>query len=139
MKQIGPTKKVTAANAWGRDSTCTHTPYRVEVCDVTRVRENYRGHRRDHHQFRWSDVGREIDVMADGTGWTFTTNELTPPTRMTCCCCGKPAYGRQWRNRDKGFTLGTCCVEFASRGETPESMWESYGAAGTHYDLGEEK
>lgn len=59
--------------------------------------------------------------------------ELPRPGRMLCCCCAGVTEGRQWHNQDIGHGLGTCCVEFVSKGT--EDMERTYGLRGVHYDL----
>lgn len=54
---------------------------------------------------------------------------------LKCSCCGSPTTGRQWWNRDAGYGLCKRCIEFCSKGETPESMRECYGERGIHYDI----
>ena len=53
------------------------------------------------------------------------------PQRLTCCCCGDIAVGRQWWNRDKGFGLCTNCVGFCQA----EGSNDCYGIEGVHYNL----
>lgn len=70
MKKIGEAQKVTAPNAWGRDSTAIHTTYEIEEQDVGRMKANYLGYNRPGLMIRRSDIGKQIIVMTDGTGWT---------------------------------------------------------------------
>lgn len=64
--------------------------------------------------------------------------EAKKPIRtLTCCCCGNATRGRQWWNRDTGYGLGKCCIDYCSRGETDDSMRSLYGVRGIHYDVTE--
>ena len=56
---------------------------------------------------------------------------------LLCSCCDGLTYGRQWWNRDAGFGLCVDCVDFVSRGQTPEWVLDSYGERGVHYDVPE--
>lgn len=63
--------------------------------------------------------------------------DATKPIReLACTCCGGTTRGRQWWNRDKGYGLCLRCIAFVAKGETPESMRESYGVRGVHYACG---
>jgi hypothetical protein len=53
--------------------------------------------------------------------------------RMTCCCCGEAAFGKQWWNRDTGFSLCVSCANRQEKTETPEFMKSCYGTRGVHY------
>lgn len=54
--------------------------------------------------------------------------------RMTCCCCGEAAFGKQWWNRDTGFSLCVSCADRQSKHTyTPEEMHQMYGIRGVHY------
>ena len=70
MKQIGEPRTVRANNAWGKPTTTRHTTYEVENSDVGRFKDHYLGHNHLSYKFRLSDVGRQMIVMTDGTGWT---------------------------------------------------------------------
>ncbi|MFP3637562.1 hypothetical protein [Paraburkholderia sp. SIMBA_054] len=65
------------------------------------------------------------------------TASVGPIKRLVCCCCSGEAFGRQWWNRDTGYGLGKCCIDFASRGVSEEEMKSSYGVRGIHYDVPE--
>lgn len=62
---------------------------------------------------------------------------MRKPKRMTCTCCGGPAFGRQWWNQDTGFTLCIKCVDYVQNGcrekMTDEEMARSYGVKGVHF------
>lgn len=73
MKQIGEPKRVTAANALGQDSTCIHTQFEIEESDVGTERNHYLGYGYQVRTFRRDEVGRKINVMHDGSGWTCWT------------------------------------------------------------------
>ena len=60
-----------------------------------------------------------------------------PVRRMICCCCGAVIKGRQHWNRDTGYGLGDCCIEFCKRGFTPEEFERTYGIDGIHYNIKE--
>lgn len=70
MKAIGESYKVTAANAWGRNSTATHQKFEITEEDVGTTHSSYLGYGRNSYTFTRADVGRIIIVMTDGTGWT---------------------------------------------------------------------
>jgi hypothetical protein len=70
VKQIGEPKTTTARNGLGHDATSTRTNYVIEKSDVGMTRENYRGKGHSQYTFEGSDVGKEIAVYTDGTGWT---------------------------------------------------------------------
>lgn len=54
---------------------------------------------------------------------------------LTCSCCGGYAPGRQWYNRDTGYGVCLKCVESNIRhGEDADSIKQSYGVRGVHYD-----
>lgn len=44
--------------------------------------------------------------------------------RKTCCCCGSSAFGKQWWNRDTGFSVCIRCVERFPNDHTRESVGE---------------
>jgi hypothetical protein len=52
----------------------------------------------------------------------------------TCCCCGGRAYGKQWWNRDRGYSLCGLCGDWLAKKETPEEMQSNYGKRGVHWD-----
>ena len=70
MKAIGEKYQVTAANGLGHDSTATHQKFEITEADVGHTRDNYLGYRHKYYKFTRADIGREIIVMTDGTGWT---------------------------------------------------------------------
>lgn len=53
--------------------------------------------------------------------------------RLTCCCCGETAWGKQWWNRDKGYSLCVRCADEQEKTESPETMKSYYGTRGKHY------
>lgn len=59
-----------------------------------------------------------------------------PVKHLICCCCGKHSKGRQWRNQDIGFGLGSCCADYVS--SRVDDVDAIYGRRGVHYDLKEE-
>lgn len=66
----------------------------------------------------------------------MTTIESAPILRLTCCCCGGEAIGRQWRGRDAGFGLCDKCADWiAKRGESEQEMLANYGRPGIHYNV----
>lgn len=69
MKMIGEAQKVTAPNAWGRDSTAIHATYEIEEQDVGRTLANYLGYNKPGVLLKRSDIGRQIITMTDGTSW----------------------------------------------------------------------
>lgn len=56
---------------------------------------------------------------------------------MLCCCCGGHTKGRQWHNRDAGFTVCMNCIDSSYRDYTPESIRDLHGDRGVHYGLEE--
>jgi hypothetical protein len=69
MKKITEPKRVTAANAWGRDATCTHQEFQVETDDVGKTREHFLGYNHRSYTFHHHDIGRHINVQSS-PGWT---------------------------------------------------------------------
>lgn len=59
------------------------------------------------------------------------TEALQQPRRLICCCCGGITMGRQFHNQDRGYGLGSCCVDFVKPRE--EDMERTYGIEGIHY------
>lgn len=51
---------------------------------------------------------------------------------MICCCCGESTKGKQWFNRDKGFSLCLSCYELIEKKASPEDMESLYGLKGIH-------
>jgi hypothetical protein len=62
-----------------------------------------------------------------------------PIRNLTCSCCGNSTRGRQWHDRDTGYGLCVACIDYCSRGESPESMRACYGDRGVHYEVIESK
>jgi hypothetical protein len=54
-----------------------------------------------------------------------------PLRRLICCCCGAATTGRQFHNQDRGYGLGSCCVEFVK--PRTDDMERTYGKEGVHY------
>jgi len=54
---------------------------------------------------------------------------------LTCTCCNGLARGRQWWNQDTGHGLCVSCVEFATNGQTPEWVKDTYGEKGVNYAI----
>jgi len=55
--------------------------------------------------------------------------------RLKCAVCGKPASGRQWWNRDKGFGICYKCVAEQEKTTSEELMALNYGKKGEHYNV----
>lgn len=56
--------------------------------------------------------------------------------RMTCNCCGGVTLGRQWPNRDTGFSLcGKCGDWFRERRENAGETARNNGIRGIHWDV----
>lgn len=70
MKRLTQPETRRGANAWGQSSVSIHELFEIEESDVGRTRENYRGFGHSSHRFSLRDVGRVIDIISDGTGWT---------------------------------------------------------------------
>lgn len=70
VKKRDEGRRVTAANALGKYTTCIHTHYEIELEDVGKVRDHYLGYKHKSLQLTRRDVGRTINVMTDGSGWT---------------------------------------------------------------------
>lgn len=52
---------------------------------------------------------------------------------LTCCICGRNAYGKQWWNRDKGYGLCLdCAAKWIKKSEITEFK-RSYGEPGRHW------
>jgi hypothetical protein len=62
-----------------------------------------------------------------------------PIEGLTCSCCGGPARGRQWYNRDTGYGLCDKCAQWIKPRETTEYMEECYGIEGYNYSIKEDK
>ncbi len=78
MKRLTMPETRRGANAWGQASVSIHTLYEIEQIDVGETRPNYRGFEHSSHTFTIRDVGRQIDVRTDGTGWTCWSFETGP-------------------------------------------------------------
>jgi hypothetical protein len=65
-------------------------------------------------------------------------NTEKPLKRMTCCCCGSRCLGRQWHNRDTGYSLCFNCIDYVSKKESTEEIHENYGELNYHYGIKEE-
>lgn len=57
--------------------------------------------------------------------------ESLPIRRLRCCVCGEATTGRQFSGQDRGWGLGSCCLEFVKPRE--EDMEGTYGKEGVHY------
>lgn len=59
------------------------------------------------------------------------------PKTMTCSCCGGRCRGRQWHNRDTGYSLCCDCLERINKKATEKphleiEMRDFYGDKGYH-------
>lgn len=68
MKQITEPQTVTAANAWGRDTTFTKQTFELEESDVGQQKPNYLGCGYKSYLITRADVGRRICVQSS-PGW----------------------------------------------------------------------
>jgi hypothetical protein len=59
-----------ASNAWGRPSGAFHQDFEIEASDVGYNKPHMGGFNHNWHVFTQADVGRKINQMTDGTGWT---------------------------------------------------------------------
>lgn len=58
------------------------------------------------------------------------------PSPKECCCCGGPAFGLQWFNRDIGYGICRKCVEWQrSRGVPESDIRMSCGDEGIHWGV----
>lgn len=60
---------------------------------------------------------------------------LSPPRTLSCCCCGQPAKGRQWWNRDAGYGVCKPCGDDTARKEGEQAARSYYGERGVHWDI----
>lgn len=61
--------------------------------------------------------------------------ELDRPRRMLCNCCGGVTLGRQWPDRDTGYSLcGKCGDWFEERHESRAETARCNGVRGIHWD-----
>lgn len=79
----------------------------------------------------------ETLVMADYcSGANVSPLELPPARAMECSSCGATTRGRQWPNRDTGYSLcGGCRDWFTERRESTYETARNYGVRGIHYDV----
>lgn len=57
------------------------------------------------------------------------------PQRLTCCCCGEAAGGRQWALQTPGYGLCRDCVKRAEQWQEDDARYPEYGVRGVHYDI----
>lgn len=74
MKSLAPIKKVTMANAWGRDQTTWRESFTVEDSDVGQTFAHYLGHNHKDYRMTRADVGRTLEVITAPAYrcWSFT-------------------------------------------------------------------
>lgn len=61
---------------------------------------------------------------------------LPPARRMLCNCCGGVTLGRQWPNRDAGYSLcGKCGDWFKERRHSSSETARNNGVRGIHWDV----
>ena len=60
------------------------------------------------------------------------------PRRLTCCCCGQTAIGRQWWNRDTGYGLCMRCSNDWIKSLGLEETEHSCGKRGVHWGIVDE-
>jgi hypothetical protein len=67
--------------------------------------------------------------------------EMAKPVRnLECNCCGGPARGRQWWNRDDGYGMCVGCIAYVrSRGMDEETIRDYYGIEGIHWGVEEKR
>lgn len=56
---------------------------------------------------------------------------------LTCCCCGNEFRGRQWHNRDNGYGLGQCCIEYCKSNTPLPDFIQAYGVEGYNFNIAE--
>lgn len=57
------------------------------------------------------------------------------PKLMTCCCCGAETPGRQWHNRDTGFSICPRCSQGEKARNQDKSILDLYGKEGYHFNV----
>lgn len=82
-------------------------------------------------------------VKWQGGAKMTTGNNIGRAKHLVCCCCGGACMGRQWWNRDTGYSLCWECARDIPAGKigraaTAEEMRDNYGVAGVHYFIDEE-
>lgn len=71
--------------------------------------------------------------MIDNKYSSFGSIKSRRVIKMTCCICNRYCEGRQWHNRDHGFTICGSCAASEKKKLTPKEMIQNYGKAGIHY------
>lgn len=89
-----------------------------------------------------TQAGKKADALAAAGVYGYVIGsypffvaipEQKPEIGLTCSCCGGPARGRQWWNRDAGYGLCPKCAEWIATREPASEIRSSYGVAGYHY------
>lgn len=70
MKPITERTHQHRTSAVGRDQDVFVQRFEVEASDVGHERQHYLGFNHRHHLMGKADVGRQIEVLSDGKGWT---------------------------------------------------------------------
>ncbi len=60
---------------------------------------------------------------------------ISPIKNLVCSCCGEYIRGRQWHNRDTGYGLGSCCVDYCRRNTSEAEFVQTYGVDGFHFNV----
>ena len=64
--------------------------------------------------------------------------EEKPVEEMECYCCHSKTLGRQWKFREKGFTICEACLPMMKKFTLPLELLAFYGIEHVHYSIKKE-
>jgi len=73
MKPLTGKEPISRRNALGHYRTLDSQRFEIEPSDINTVRANYLGFQYKTHRFKSDDVGRQLEVLSNGNGWTCWT------------------------------------------------------------------